>query len=52
MLTVPLVSVEEFPAFSTVTVFEKQSVPRVGKPKKETQYTTRGSALAEDNLFS
>ena len=34
---IPLVSVEKFPAFSTETVLEKQSVPSVGKFKKETK---------------
>ena len=34
---IPLVSVEDFPAISTGTVFEKKSVPSVGKFKRATQ---------------
>ena len=34
---IPLVSVEDFPAISAETVFEKKCVPRVGKFKKKTQ---------------
>ena len=36
---IPLVSVDDFPAVSTEQVFEKKSVPRVGKFKTETQKT-------------
>ena len=34
---IPWVSVEDFPAISAETVFEKKCVPRVGKLKKKTQ---------------
>ena len=43
---IPLLSVEDFPAISTETVFEQKSVPRVGNFKTETTKTTKGSALA------
>ena len=50
---IALVSVEDFSAISTETVFEKKIMPRSGKVKKETHTKQqKDSTSAEGNFFA